>query len=83
MVEDDIQRKTTFHGRRPSIGCKVYYLKKMFTTPHLDSHNTTDPNQKSYQLSKPEKEFHMMEEIYVASRMHMCEEKTTLLGKDD
>ena len=55
----------------------------MFTTPHLDSYNTTDPNQKSYQLSKPEKEFHMMEEIYVASRMHMCEEKTTLLGKDD
>ena len=25
------------------IGCTVYYLKKMFTTPHLDSHSTTDP----------------------------------------
>ena len=24
-------------------GCIVYYLKKMFTTPHLDSHSTTDP----------------------------------------
>ena len=23
--------------------CTVYYLKKMFTTPHLDSHSTTDP----------------------------------------
>ena len=25
------------------IGCTVYYLEKMFTTPHLDSHSTTDP----------------------------------------
>ena len=25
------------------IVCTVYYLKKMFTTPHLDSHSTTDP----------------------------------------
>jgi len=32
----------TFDGRRPLIGCLVYYLKKMFTTPHLDSHSTTD-----------------------------------------
>ena len=24
-----------------------------------------------------------MEEMYAASRMHMCEEKKTLLGKDD
>ena len=25
------------------IECTVYYLKKFFTTPHLDSHSTTDP----------------------------------------
>ena len=24
-------------------GCIVYYLKKLLTTPHLDSHTTTDP----------------------------------------
>ena len=23
-------------------GCIVYYLKKLLTTPHLDSHTTTD-----------------------------------------
>ena len=33
----------TFDGRRPLRGCTVYYLKKMFTTPYLDSHSTTDP----------------------------------------
>ena len=25
------------------IGCTVYHLKKMFKTPHIDSHSTTDP----------------------------------------
>ena len=40
-------------------------------------------NQKSYKQLKPEKEFHVMEEMYAASRMHMCAEKTTFLGKDD
>ena len=43
MTEDDLWGKTTFDGRRPSIGCIVYYLKNMFSTPHLDSHSTTDP----------------------------------------
>ena len=43
LTEDDLWRNTTFDGRRPSIGCIVYYLKKMFTTPHLDSHSTADP----------------------------------------
>ena len=33
----------TFDERRPLMVCTVYYLKKMFTTPHLDSHRTTDP----------------------------------------
>ena len=39
-------------------------------------------NRKSYQLSKPEIEFHFMEEMYVASRMRMCAERSTFLGKD-
>ena len=37
LTEDDLCRKTTFDR------VTVYYLKKMFTTPHLDSHNTTGP----------------------------------------
>ena len=52
----------------------------MFMTPHLDSHSTSTteltPNQKSYQLSKPEIEFHVMEEMYPVLRM--C---TTFLDK--
>ena len=43
LSEEDLWRKTIFDRRRPLIGCLVYYLKKMFTTPHHDSHNTTDP----------------------------------------
>ena len=42
-----------------------------------------NPNWKSYLLSKPEKEFHVMEEMYAASQMRMSAEKTTFLGKDD
>ena len=49
----------------------------MLLTPHLDSHSTTDPK-----LSKPEIEFHVMEEMYAALRMCTCAEKTTFLGKD-
>ena len=40
-------------------------------------------NRKSYQLSKPEIEFHVMEEMYAALRKCACAEKTTFLGKDD
>ena len=40
-------------------------------------------NLKSYQLSKPEIEFHVMEEMYVALCICMCAEKTTFLGKVD
>ena len=50
----------------------------MSTTPHLDSHSTTDPK-----LFKPEIEFHMMEEMYAALCMCTCAEKTTFFGKDD
>ena len=37
-------------------------------------------NRKSYQLFKLEKEYHVMEEMYAASHMRMCAEKTTFLG---
>ena len=60
-MEDDLQWKLTFDGRRLSIGCIEYYLKKMFTTPYLDSHSATDPK-----LSKLEIESHVMEEMYAA-----------------
>ena len=72
-----------FDGRRASIGCVVYYLKKMFMTPHLGSQSTTDQNGKSYQLSKPEIEFNMMEKMYAALRLCTYAEKTTFLCKDD
>jgi len=57
LTEDDLWRNTTFDGRRPSIGCIVYYLKKMFTAPHLTSHNTTDPKPEILSASKPEIKF--------------------------
>ena len=40
-------------------------------------------NRKSYQLSKPEKEFHVIEEMYAALRMRMFAEKMIYLGKDE
>ena len=55
-------------------GCIVYYLKKLLTTPHLDSYCTIDPNWKSYLLSELDIELHVMEEMYVA--LSMCTEKT-------
>ena len=69
LTEEDLWRKTTFNRRQLSIGCLVYYLKKMFTTPYLDSHSTTDP--------KPEIEFPLMQEMYGALCMYTCAEKTT------
>ena len=53
-MEDDLWRKTTFDGRRPlteddlwrkTTFDRVYNIlpEKMFTTPHIDSHSTTDP----------------------------------------
>ena len=61
----------------------VYYLKKILRLLTLTATAQLTPNRKSYQLSKPEKEFYVMEEIDAASRMRMCAEKTTFLGKDD
>ena len=37
LTEDDLRWKTTFDR------VTVYYLKKIFMTPHLDSHNINDP----------------------------------------
>ena len=83
LMEDDLWRKTTFNGRRLLIGCIIFYLKKCLWLLHLTATAQLTPNRKSYQLSKPEKEFHVMEEMYAASRMCMCAEKMTFLGKDD
>ena len=41
------------------------------------------PNRKYYELSQPEIEFHLIEEMYAALCMCMCAEKTTFLGKDN
>ena len=70
-------------GRRPLIGCIVYYLKNMFTTPTLTATAQLTPNWKSYRLSKPDIEFEAREEMYAALHMRMCDEMTTSLGKFD
>ena len=70
----------TYDGKRRSIRYSIL-PEKIFTSPHLEAQLT--PNGKSYQLSKPEIEFHVMKEIYAALRMCTCAEKTTFLGKDE
>ena len=61
----------------------VYYLKKKnLRLLTLTATAQLTQNRKSYQLSKPEIEFHMMEEMYAALRMCTCAEKMTFLGKD-
>ena len=49
---------------------------------HSPLEERNNPNWKSYLLSKPEKEFHVMEEMYAASQMGMSAEEMTFLGKD-
>ena len=75
LTEDDLWRKTTFNGRRLLIGCIIFYLKKCLWLLHLTATAQLTPNRKSYQLSKPEIEFHVMEEIYAASHMRKCAER--------
>ena len=58
-------------------------LKKCLRLLTLTATAQLTPNRKSYQLSKPEIEFHMMEEMYAALCMCTCAEKTTFFGKDD
>ena len=55
----------------------------MFTTLHLTDTAQLTPNRKSYQLSKPKIEFHVIKEMFSALCMCTCAEKTTFLGKDD
>ena len=76
---------TEDHQRQPSIGCIVYSISPKIILQLLTLTATAQltPNRKSYQLSKPEKEFHVIEEMYAASHMRMCAENTTYLGKDD
>ena len=62
----------TFDGRYPLT--EDDHLKKCLRLLTLTATAQLTPNQKSYQLSKPEKEFHVMEEMYAALRMHMCAE---------
>ena len=54
-------------------GCIIYYLKKLLTTPHLDSYGTIDPNSQilSYLLSELEIELDVMKEMYAAFIAHV------------
>ena len=82
-MEDDLWRKTTFDGRQPFIGLQYITWKKYLQLLTLTATAQLTPNWKSYELSKPEMEFHVMEEMYAALRMSMCAEKMTFFGKDD
>ena len=53
----------------------------MLMSPHLDSHSTTDPHLKCYQLSKLKIEFKVAERMYEALHMCTCAEKTTFEAK--
>ena len=82
-MENDLLWKTTVEGRQPLIGLQYINWKKYLRLLTLTATAQLTPNRKSYQLSKPEIEFHMMEEMYAALHMCMCSEKTTFLGKED
>ena len=95
LTEDDHWQKTTFDGRQPlteedlrwkTTFDRVYSIlpeKKRLRLLTLTATAQLTLNRKSYQLSKPEIEFHMMEEMYAALCMCTCAEKTTVFGKDD
>ena len=98
LTEGDLWRKTTFDGRWPLTENTLWlkttfdkrqllteddHLKKCLRLLTLTATAQRTPNRKSYQLSKPEIEFHMMEETYEALCMCGCAEKTTFLGKDN
>ena len=60
---------TTFDGRRPLTGDDLRWK--------------TNFDERRPSMSKPEIEFHVMEEMYAALCMCTCAEKTIFLGKDD
>ena len=68
--EDNLRWKTTFDR------ATLYYLnKKHLRLLILTVKAQLTANRKSYQLSKPEIEFHVMEEIYAVltiTHVHMC-----------
>ena len=70
-MEDDLQWKTTFN--------RVYSI----LPENFDSHSSTDPDRKFYQLSKPEIEFQVVEEMYATWRMCTYVEKMTFSGNND
>ena len=76
-MEDDLLRKMTFDR------VTVYYLEKKLRLLTLTETAQLTQNRKSYQLSKPEIEFHVMVEMYAALCMCACAKKTTFVGKDD
>ena len=61
---------------------KKIWEKKSKSPLDLTATAQLTPNRKSYQLSKPEIEFHVMEEMYAALCMCACAKKT-FVGKDD
>ena len=73
-MEYNLWLKMTFDGRQPLIGLQYITWKKYLRLLTLTATAQLTPNRKSYQLSKPEKEFHVMEEMYAALHMHMCAE---------
>ena len=77
LTEEGLQWKMT------SDRVTVYYLKKKLRLLTLKATAQLTQNRKSYQLSKPEIEFHMMEEMYATLGMCACAKKTTFVGKDD
>ena len=96
-MEDNFWRKTTIDGRRPlteyNLRWKTTFDRVYSLLPEKNVHDSSlltltataqlTQYRKSYQLSKPEIEFHVMEEMYAALRLCTCAEKTTFLGKDD
>ena len=76
-MEADPRWKTTFDRVFSILPEKNLQLLTLTATAKLI------PNRKSYQMCKPEKEFHVMEEMNVASLMRMFAQKTTFLEKDD
>ena len=94
-MEDNLRWKTTFDGRQPLMEDDLQWKttfdrvfsilpeKKCLQLLILTATTQLTPNRKFYQLSKPEIEFHVMEEMYAALCMSTSAEKTIFLHKDD
>ena len=55
----------------------------MFTTPHLDSHSTTDPKPEILSAVLTGNRISHDGKMYAALCMCTCAEKTIFFGKDD